>query len=259
MLLIPAALAAATSPPAEAALIAGWDFTQYDSGGGSLTVGGAPGNVLGANYTAPELDPAGLVPGLGVAAAPFGTMYANGAFGSTNASNSGPLIPVVDSLTLNLNAPDPNEFDSLTSLVFFGGQASAEYFKMQANGALSVVFEANLASRPEIGQDWQLSFALQGANGQTVSIELSTDGGVSFNPLSPVVLTNANETLVQRALGGAGSTYDSVLVRVGLPQGSWFDNVALSAAIVAPEPGTALLLLAGLSGLAAIGRSRASR
>ena len=70
---------------AQAAFIAGWDFTQYAGGGTMvLTENGDAYDTLRANYS--DFDSSF---GAGGDSQPFGTMYASGANGSTNVDELG--------------------------------------------------------------------------------------------------------------------------------------------------------------------------
>ena len=72
------AVAAFVSAPAQATMVAGWDFSQYLSDS-QLSVDGATyTDTLSANYS--NLDPTF---GAGAESAAFGTMYIDGSFGST--------------------------------------------------------------------------------------------------------------------------------------------------------------------------------
>src|SRR5262245_6386669 len=111
-----AALAAAVfaTGSARAALVAGWDFSQFLAPG-ALTIDGANGaNTLAANYSA--LDPTGNA---GAESAAYGTLFFDGTNGSTfvDPFGAGPqFIPNDGSLVSNLNAPTPNPFDSFNVL-----------------------------------------------------------------------------------------------------------------------------------------------
>ena len=69
----------ASSSSAQASLVAGWDFSQY-AGDGFMSIdgGGSFTNTLPANYS--DLDPTF---GAGFESGAFGTMFADGQFGST--------------------------------------------------------------------------------------------------------------------------------------------------------------------------------
>jgi hypothetical protein len=242
---------------AQALLVAGWDHSQY-LGDALLSVDGETfTDTLGANYS--SLDPTGLGPD----SAAYGTLYLNGQFGSTNVgagSGTEPFLPsgaVGGSLASNANAPVQNgflnPFDTFTVLTA-EGQTFANSLAMTALGAVSVVYAAD-AGLP--GIDWTLSFGARTQNGAaTIAVEFSADGLAyvpvgSFNltttdtPYSAVLAGVANQAFVRFVFGDSG---------VNAPV---IDNVAISVGSLVPEPGTAMLLLSGLAGLAARGRRRA--
>jgi hypothetical protein len=232
-----------------ASLVAGWDFSQYLSGGQVLSTDGSTlSNTLAANYS--SLDPTF---GAGAESAAFGRMVLPFA---PVGDGSEPFLPVSGSLTSNLAAPVPNPFDSFTILTF-EGQTFTELLRMTATAAVSVVFEADLTSVPEIGSDWVLSFGAQnmpGANNSVITVEFSTDGVSYVNVGSANV--NAVDTAFSFALGATQS--ERAFVRLGFQPGASIDNVAISANLAAvPEPATAALLALGLVGLARFGRRRA--
>ena len=85
------ALSVSSAGPAHAAMVAGWDFSQYFADGILSIDGNAYTGVLSANYS--DLDP---TQGAGAESAAFGTLYLDGQFGSTNVqpgSGSEPILP----------------------------------------------------------------------------------------------------------------------------------------------------------------------
>lgn len=246
---------------ARATMVAGWDFSQY-LGDGTLVVDDGSlfefVDTLGANYS--SLDPSGLGPD----SAPYGRMYLNGQFGSTaQPAGSGaetflPTAAVGGSLASNLNAPVTdgflNPFDAHQALQF-EGQPNAQFLAMTALASTSVVFAAT-PSLP--GTDWILTFGGRTQSGSSsVEISFSTNGS-DYTSRGVFPLSTTDTPFGPIALGSdlaqAGFVRFSFLVDGAAA--AVIDNVAISATLV-PEPGTALLLLAGLAGLTVHGRRRA--
>jgi hypothetical protein len=256
-----AAIAAAVliSGPAQAALIAGWDFSQW-AGDGLLSVDGATfvdPVQLPANYS--NLDPTF---GAGAESAAFGTLFLDGSFGSTAITPSGlndeQFLPTAGSLASNLGAPGAFQFDSDTILIDEGAQAFANLQAMTALAAVSVVFQADIAAEPFNGSDWVLSFGGKTFNGSsTIGVEFSIDG-VNYASVGSVLL-DTNDKPFSVNLGADLS--HTAFVRLNFaPTGidqPIIDNLAINGTLSAiPEPGTALLLISGLVGLQAFGRRR---
>lgn len=239
-----------------ASLVAGWDFSQYV--GEVLSVDGATfADTLDANYS--DLDPTF---GAGAESAAFGTMYINGQFGSftTPKDFTDPFAPVQPSLTSNADASSlimgsTAAFNVLTA----EGQANTTDLGMATNAAVDVVFGADLTSVLSSGANWLLSFGGQALSGTaSVDVEVSTDGGGSYSLLSTETLTTLDSKF-SVALGAAADGLDQVFVRLGFNAGNTakIDNLALVADVTAvPEPGTALLMVAGAIGLGVFGRRR---
>jgi hypothetical protein len=267
LLLIASALAlsASAAGSARAALIAGWDHSPWAISGFLSLDGATLTDTLAASYS--DLDPTF---GAGAEAAAFGTLYLNGQFGSsaTPLDGTDPYVPVTGSLVSNVNAPVNGmpagvdvPFGSLTVLVF-EGSLFANDLAMVALGSTQVVYGADLTSVPEIGSNWSLSFAgktFAAGTQSLLGIEFSTDG-MNYANIGQVLLTPV-DTLFNVILGAGAA--DRAFVRFNLtsPGGAAspiIDNVAINATLqtVVPEPGTVLLLGAGLGGLALIGRRR---
>jgi len=241
---------------AQATMVAGWDHSQYFGDGALSTDGATYTDSLPANYSS-------LAPnGLGPAAGAFGTLYLNGQFGSSNVGAGSGVEPVLPtaalggSLTSNLNAPVVdgflNPFDSHVELTI-EGQALTNSLAMTAIGAASVVYAAD-AGIP--GTDWTLTFGARTQIGaSSIAIEFSSDGA-SYVPVGTASLT-AVDTAFSYVLSAALADRGFVRILFDSPETApVIDNVAISATLI-PEPGTALLLLSGLAGLAAQGRRRA--
>lgn len=235
-----ASIAAAVSlaVPAQAEMVAGWDFSQY-FGAGYLSIDSLSfTDQLSANYS--DLDPTF---GAGAESAAFGTMHLDGTVGSTNVDEGSPaaqFIPTTDSLASNLNAPALNSFDSHTILLDpTEGQLFANFLSMIAQGPVDVVFEADLTPAARTGSNWSVSFAGKTFNGgnSSVAIGFSTDGG-SYGDFGSVQLTGA-DTAFSVDLGGGAS--ETAFVRLSFdPVGDALpiiDNVAIHV----PEPGGEVL------------------
>jgi hypothetical protein len=250
---------------AHAAMIAGWDFSQW-AGDGALITDGTTfefRDTLEANYS--NLDPSN---GAGAQSAAFGTLYFNGLFGSTNVDETAfppvftPTAAAPGSLSSNLNAPvaggGPQPFDSFTILLS-EGQDFANELAMTATTLLSVVFQADLGSVPELGTGWSISLGGKTFSGTSaVGVEFSTDG-LNYAGFGSMNLTTV-DTAFSVNLGALAA--DTAFVRLSFDPAAGqpiIDNVAINATLAAvPEPSTAAMLLLGLTGLARVGR-RSSR
>jgi hypothetical protein len=243
---------------AQAATIAGWDFSQYGAAGFLTLDFGTFVNTLQANYS--DLDPNGA----GAESQAFGIMRMDGNAGSTfvdpDPGGTPAFIPTDFSLTSNLTAPAvAGAFDS-HGILFDEGQGFTNFLSMTAQGGVSVVFQADLTSTPQSGEDWVLTFGGKTFAGVApVSIAVSTNG-TTYTSLSPVNLTTV-DTPFSVPLSGLGTT-PTAYVRLsfaapgtGGQNQAILDNLALSATLV-PEPGTTGLFLAGLVGLVRFGSRR---
>jgi hypothetical protein len=256
-------------------MIAGWDFTQY-AGAGSLIVDQSFTTVttLRSNYS--DFDPTF---GAGGDSQPFGTLYMNGANGSTAITGIANVNPTGTSLTPNLSTPGDNEipvgdvaFDASAPVLQVGagnyvagtGQDFRNVLKMRAITDVSVVFEASVVSLGALYQaeDWSITFAAStngAATSSTVTVEWSSDGS-SWNALASEVFDNTGEAITRSIVGGLGDNvffrlgFDGTGGTAGAPQ---FDNVTIFGEVSQiPEPGTAALLFLGLTGLGVVGRRR---
>jgi hypothetical protein len=252
-----AASIALLAGPAEAATIAGWDFSQF-LGSGTLSIDGQNlTDTLDANYS--SLD---LTNNAGAESATFGRLYFNGQFGSSDVTPVGDgseaFTPVGGSLVSNLNAPvaglGDNPFDSLLILED-EGQPYQNLLSMAATQAVQVVFDATLGNAPLTASSWMVSFGARAAVQSPLLVEFSSNG-VNYTSAGTVTLNDADTPF---SLDLTGLTGNQAFVRLSFtpPAGAgaqFIDNVAIQAS-VAPEPATIALLLAGLAG-AAVLRSR---
>ena len=253
--LTPLAMAALVGSAADATMIAGWDFSQYFDTGALSTDGADFTATLDSNYS--DLDPSF---GAGAESAAFGTMHMDGSFTSTNVtpllgSGNEPFQPsaaVGGSLASNLTAPGTVDFDSHTVLID-EGQAFANSLAMIVSSAVSVVFEADLTSVPEIGSNWVLTFGSRTFSGtSSISVAFSTDG-VNFTSL-PSVAINAVDTAYSVSLGATQSDHAYVRLTFDPAGNPIIDNLAINADLEVPEPSMALLGFLGLGGIAALRR-----
>jgi hypothetical protein len=264
---------------AQAAFIAGWDFTQYSSAG-SVAISEDPDtfepitrDTLTANYS--DFDASF---GAGGASQPFGTMWMNGANGSTDVdADNSIFLPTTGSLAPNLSTPGDNEspvgdvaFDASTTVLQVGpgnylagtGQDYRNVLSMRALDDVSVVFEARVSSLGPLYQaeNWSITFAgVSSTLTSDVTVEFSTDG-ISYAALATANLATSAAAFTRSVLGNVG---DNAYFRLGftstganpIPR---IDNVTISADVSqVPEPGTASMLLLGLAGLSVAGRRRA--
>lgn len=267
LILLACVFAVSAAERAQAAMVAGWDFSQYLAPS-ALTIDGVTGtNVLDANYS--YLDPSF---GAGMDAAAFGTMFINGQYGSTNVDPYGAtpqFIPTDVDLISNIDAPVvPGTlfvpFNSFTVLAV-EGQLFTNPLGMTARNAASVVFQADLSSVPQIGSDWGISFGAKTYAGTAnVGIEFSTNG-IDFTSFGNVGLTTT-DTAYNVALGTAATDFAYVRLTFAQPaelgvSQAIIDNVAINASLATvPEPSAALLCGLGV-GMAALSslRRRAAR
>lgn len=260
---------------AQGTMVAGWDFSYLDPGAAGfpfIPAGGvvpAPGDFSGAypaNWS--DLDAAGA-PQLGVNnSQAFGTVFWNGTNGSTNEIPTGAgdiLFTSTPSTSLLSNRlrPAGGDMDASSSLSLpadgAGIQNQWSDLALNPRDVLSIVFQADVTSTGLVGEDWLLSFAARTEfTGQdsTLQIDVSLDG-VAYTMPALNVGINDTDTLYEVALPALTNGQGVVFARITTGDERIFlDNVAIDATLV-PEPGTALLMLAGLSGLAAAGRRKA--
>jgi hypothetical protein len=256
-----ASLALAVSAgSAQADAVAGWDFSQY-FGSGFLTTNGATFvDTLDANYS--DFDPTFNA---GAESAQFGTMYMNGTNGSDQVPGLGTgtetFVPLSGSLMNNVNpflGGTGNPFNSFTILQD-EGQAFASDLRMQATGAIAVVFEADV-STIGAGENWELQLAgiVDSGASQVVGVEYSANG-VNYTPAGNLALTDV-DSLFTLPLGIGSSAQQFVRLSFDPASGTGIpviDNLSIMAVVTSvPEPGTALLGMVGITGLAFLGRRR---
>ena len=250
-------------------LVAGWDFSPFVSGFLSLDGATFDGNAfsgnpdaLRANYS--ELDPNGL----GAEAGAFGTMYLNGQFDSfdTPLDGSDPFRPQgSDLLSNNTQSPAFMGSASAFNILTNEGQGQTNQLSMRATGSslLDVVFGADLATAPAaqaLGSNWQISFAANTlSDSSSIGVFFSETGVSGSYNLIQNVQIDTNDTAYMVDVGGTGlsSAFFKLAIQGDATIDPGIDNVAIRADLAPiPEPGTALLCLAGMAGLGLFGRRR---
>ena len=250
------AISIGLSAPAQAEVLAGWDFSQYDGAGSLLTEGGGtPADTLDANYS--TFDP---TEGVGLEAADFGTLYFNGDFDSTDVDESAPspiFAPAAGSLSSNLDAPAGccQPFDSLQALLD-DGQPFANALSMTATSAVDVVFEVDLSNVPEEVTNFGFSFAGQSVGGDApVDIAWESESVASEGFLT----LTSEDALIEVPLNTAASEFVRITLSLPTPGDGvgqvFLDNVAITGTV--PEPGHAGAIAALLSVLGLRRRLRA--
>ncbi len=278
------AVAALLAVPAQAEVIAGWDFSQY-ARPAALT---PFANTLPANYS--SLDPTGNA---GIESASLGTLHFDGSFGSSSTLTD--FLPTPGSKNClrgtdpprgcaNGNADGPVRSNrkepwgrgetafgaGAHSVLRAEGQAFQNLLGMSASNTLSVVFAVDLTLLGMDASNWSVSFGGRTASGggpgggeqscdppgctSTVGVDFSLDGS-TYVPFGSANLTAEDERF-EVALPAVPT--DTAFVRLNLDAGSGtpiIDNVAVNG-LPLPEPGVTLQLLAGLVGLLALNRFR---
>jgi hypothetical protein len=274
--LVAFAAALCTAGPVQAAFIAGWDFSQYGIAG-SLIVdepNETSSDTLKSNYS--DFD---ATFGAGAGSQPYGTLYVNGQHDSTDVDeNAG--VPIFRSTTGSLlsNALLPGTNEVPVGDVAFGtsdgvlqvgagnylagtGQDFNLALSMIASSLVDVVFEANLSALGAlyVAENWSLSFGGRTPSGASVvSVDFSLDG-INWTALAD---QNLGATDSPFTVAVAGQQGDNAFFRLGLlgttgANQPRIDNVSISGDVSQiPEPGTALLLMLGLTGLGVSGRRR---
>lgn len=255
-------------------LVAGWDFSQYDVG--ALSVDGATlTNTLESNYS--DLDATDL-PGLGNGSE-YGTLYLDGRFGSFNTPLDGatdPFIPQTPNIDQNVDA-------AVVSGVPMGSAAAGNLLQNEAGpgvgqllfnsvrmtaadesaivpNLLDVVFGVDLGASL-VGQGFAVSFGGQTLTGSSnLIVEFSADGS-AYTQIGTASLT-ASAAQYAFVAPATPSALTSSFLRLRFDADNSIrpsvDNVAISADVtVIPEPGPMVLIMSGLTGLAAFGRRRA--
>ena len=253
--------------PAHAYMVAGWDFSQYLAAGLLTTDGTNPATTLPANYS--NLDPTFHA---GAESAAFGTLYYDGQFGSSavavDGSGTEKVVPSAGSLTSNLNVPvdaagdSPVSavsvpFDSFSVLIAEGQQfANLLGMTAQIQGAVSLVFMADLGPASQTGSDWRVSFGGQTLNGTSVvGIDFSTDGANYTNAGS--VTLDTTDSRYELALSQTES--ETAFVRFNFNPAAGTFPIVDNVAVTLPEPGAGAQLLAALAGLGACASRRTRR
>ena len=234
---------ASLSAQAEVVVVAGWDFSQYIGDGFNSIdpVNFETTNTLDANYAAFAVGANFGLP-LGPNAAPFGTLYYDGSFGSTNVTvnfATDPIVPAIVpgfiSLQSNRFAGPGTGYESIESVKAEGqveGQAALAL--LSRNATNTVVFEATLASISETAGNWGIHFAsLSRVNATgTVEAEFSTDGAASWTDPQTVTVTGVDTAYV---ISGPSTVAESVLVRLKLTDGVFLDSVGVTGEVGASE------------------------
>jgi hypothetical protein len=252
-----AVVTALVGSPAQAYMVAGWDFSQY-LGPGFLSIDGVnPATTLPANYS--NLDPTN---NCGAESAAFGRLYYDGQFGSSvvvvDGTGTEAFVPVGGSLTSNLDAPvqglGDNPFDSF-SLLTLEGQMFANLLgtTAQIRGPLAIVFKADLTSVPETGENWSVSFGAKTLGGNTaIGVQFSSDGTSYANAGS----VNIDSVDTRYSVNLSPDPSELGFVRFNFNAAGEVLPIIDNVAIHVPEPGAAAQLGAAALGLLLCRRCR---
>jgi hypothetical protein len=244
--------------------IAGWDINNYSGAFGYDSTFAAPLNTLDANYS--EFDPNGL----GAESAAFGTLYADGSFGSTvletgDFQERPGLFQVQGSPAADLSG---NQIARTNSIFFGGGNDNTQLAEGQTTASPGMYFMDDGAAfvleitPGAVTTDWQLVFGAAAASdpgnfggSAEVTIEFSTDG-VSFSTIDTISVTSDaryESSIVQQASStGYFRVSGDGLENQGA-EGVFIDN--LEAVGVVPEPSTYAAIFGAVAlGLAAVRR-----
>lgn len=248
-LFIAAGLSAATT--ANAALIAGWDFSQYVGDGINSIDGVVFTETLSANYSSLAAP--------GPSSAIYGTLFYDGQFSSTNVTTGAftdEAWPTATAVTSNLSAGPFDNFSTLTS----NGQAATNALGFLNTAPVNIVFRADVSSAVSDYATWVFSFgAITAGSPATLNLAYSVNGS-SYTALSATGIT-ATDTAYTVALPAL--TTDVLYIQVGFGAAGLnavtIDNVAIGATVVAiPEPSSfAAIAGVALLGFAAYRRRRA--
>jgi len=260
---------------AQADVIAGWDFSQYekpgslDGGGSSPVATNADSDPNGAGAEAAAIGQA-IIGGAGTLLPTAGTGQ-NGTQATPEIVGYKPRGPIASNAITPFLGTGKTAFDSFNTLEE-EGQAATNHLAMVADGSVVVDFEASDGLLWGDG-DFAVSFGGKMLNGggtdggqiscggactTMVDVSLSTDGGASFEPTTSVVLTPEDQRFEVPFPGAADGV--AVVARLsmtgsagtGLPV---IDNVAITATPL-PEPGALAGLAVGALALAGLRRGR---
>lgn len=263
---------AAGSAGAAPVMVAGWDFSQY-SGGLSTDFFTSQSNTLSSNFS--DLD-AVQAPVVGDGSQPYGTMHLDGQFGSFNTPLDGndPFVSDTSNGAGSIAANTTPSIlfpgyvfnsDSIGNTILFGEFPSSQldfqnnrmtaFFAPPSGNPIDVVFEADLGSLA--GTEWSIRFGgqtIQGTSG--IVVEFSTDGAVYTGLGTANLTTGAAAFSFNAPVASDAEVFFRLRINGDANVLAGIDNVAIYASAI-PEPGTLVLLMAGLAGLGVTGRKRA--
>lgn len=215
-------------------LVAGFDFSQFLGSGFNSTDGQTFTGVATANYSD------FITPSPSIEAAPYGNIYWDGQFGSTDGEHGfdSTIKPASGSLmSAKVQTSDLFPFDSLDNLKDTG-QTNTQLLSLgiQQLASASIVFSADLTMASEVGSDWQIKFAakeLQSGQSSTITWEVSTDGS-SYSPVGTTTTTTSVDTAYTVSAGAFADGSAKVYFRAnyaGIATQTLIDNVGISAAL----------------------------
>jgi hypothetical protein len=243
---------------AQAAVIAGWDFSQFKAPG--VSTGGL--SPLGATNASLDPNGAGSESALiGTATFDNATLLPTSGIGfncQKTTGTDGCAVPNVDG-PVRSNRSEPFDlglpaFDAFTILMN-EGQPYAHRYGVTATGPVDVVFKA-VAGYTGGANNWKVSFGGTMLTGTTSTVDVAFSGdGSSFTSYGSVNLTvddERYEVALDTAAYGAGYVRLSLDGSSGQPV---IDNVAVEATPV-PEPAAVAQLLSGVACLLGLARLR---